>query len=150
MILDKQTRLAAAQNLTASGATTDYYDCGAARNLGEGEPMAMMFTITADTDYGTTDEAYTFALQGDDNTSFSSPTTIESKLYSLANGNAPGTFLKAGAVVVLPIPPGLTERYLRGYLTLGGTTPIVTFNCDIVPLSSARKVTDYPSNFQVL
>lgn len=148
--LDKQARLAAAQALSASGATTDYYDCSAARNFGDGEPMCMVFTVTTAADYTTTDEAYTFAIQGDDNTGFSSPVTIESKLFSLANANPPGTYLTVGAQVILPIPPGLTEQYLRGYLTLGGTTPSVTFNCDIVPLSFVRKIKDYPSAFTVL
>lgn len=148
--LDKQTRLATAQALAASGNTTDYYDCSQARNFGDGEPMCMVYTITTAADYTTTDEAYTFAIQGDDNTGFSSATTIGSKLFSLANANPPGTYLTVGAQVILPIPPGLTEQYLRGSLTLGGTTPSVTFNCDILPLSFVRKIKDYPSNFNIL
>lgn len=148
--LDKQTRLATAQALSASGNTTDYYDCGSARNLGDGEPMCMVYTITTAADYTTTDEAYTFAIQCDDNSSFSSATTLESRLFSLANGNAPGTYLTVGSQVILPIPVGLTEQYIRGSLTLGGTTPSVTFNCDILPLSFVRKIKDYASNFTVL
>jgi hypothetical protein len=150
MFLDRQTRLATAQTLAASGATTDYLDTTQARNLGDGEPMCMVFTMTTAADYVTTDEAYTFAIQCDDNAGFASPTTLESRLYSLANGNGAGTNLLAGAQVILPFPQGLVEQYVRGYVTEGGTTPTCTFNCDIVPLSFVRKPKDYPSAFSVL
>lgn len=144
-ILDKQTRLATAQAFTASGATTDYFDCGAVRNLGDGEPMAMVFTVTTAADYTTADETYSFGIQCDDNTSFSTPTTQESRAVSAASSG-----LAAGTLVVLPIPPGLTEQYVRGYLTLGGTTPSISVNCDILPLSAVRKLKDYASNFTIL
>ena len=148
--IDKQARLAQAANITASAATTDYYDFGSVRNIGDGEPMCMVFTMTADADYTTTDEAYTFAIQCDDNTSFTTPNTLESRLFSLAANTPAGTFLKAGMQVVLPFPTGLTEQYVRGYLTLGGTTPICTYTCDIMPQTFVRKIKDYPSSFAVL
>lgn len=144
MILDKQTRLASAQALTASGATTDYLDIGGSRNLGDGEPMAMVFTVTTAADYTTADESYTFAIQGDDNTSFSTPTVLESRAVSAASGG-----LAVGKQVVLPIPTGLSERYLRGYLTLAGTTPSISVNCDVVPLVSVRKDYTYPNNYTI-
>jgi len=150
MYCDKQTRLGTAQALAASGATTDYLDISKARNLGDGEPKAMVFTVTTAADYGTTDEAYTFAVQCDDNTSFSSPTTLESRLFSLANGNAPNAYLKVGDQVVLILPTGTpVEQYVRGYLTLGGTTPSISVTCDIVPLSVVSKRALYASGFAV-
>jgi hypothetical protein len=142
--LDKQTRLGSAQAFSASGATTDYYDASSARNLGDGEPMALVFTVTTGADYTTTDETYTFALQCDDNTGFSTPLTCESRTVSAASSG-----LVAGTQVVLPIPTGLVEQYVRGYLTLGGTTPSISVTTDIVPMSFVRKPKDYPSSFTV-
>jgi len=148
--IDNQLRLGTAQALSASGASTDYLDISKTRNIGDGEPLVMLFTVTVAADYTTTDEAYTFAVQCDDNTSFSSPTTLESRLFSLANANPPGTYLKAGAQVALPIPPGLSvEQYVRGYLTLGGTTPSITVTTDVVPQSMVPKTALYASGFSV-
>ncbi len=152
-LYDNQVRLATAQAFSASGASTDYHDISKSRSLA-GEPLAMVFTVTTAADYTTTDEAYTFSLQCDDNTGFSSPVTLVSRLFSLANNNPPGTFLKAGAQVSLPIPPGLlegrTEQYVRGYLTLGGTTPSVSVNIDIMPQSMVAKPALYASGFSIL
>lgn len=148
-LIDNQLRLGTAQALSASGATTDYWDTGKAREIGNGEPLAMVFTVTTAADYTTTDEAYTFTIQGDDNTGFSTPVTMASRLYSLANTNPPGTYLTVGKQVVVPVTPGFQERYLRGYLTLGGTTPSVSVTTDIVPLSMVSKVSLQASGFSV-
>lgn len=143
MILDGETRLSDAQSLSASGATTNYYDQGLDHDLGRGEPMAMVFTITTAADTADGNETYSFAAQTDDNTSFSSATDMIER--SMA-----GADLEVGAQVVLPLPPE-AERYVRGYVTLGGTTPSVSFDCDIMPLSMARRDHDvhYASGFSV-
>lgn len=129
MILDQETRLGSAQAFTASGATTDYYDAGTSADMARGEPLAMVFTVTTAADITTGDETYAFAVQTDDNTGFASATTLATRTVAAAN-------LTAGRSVVVPIPPG-AERYSRGYLTLAGTTPSVSVDCDIVPLSMA-------------
>lgn len=144
MLTDKQTRLGDAQAFSASGATTDYYDSGVARNLGDGEPMAMLFTVTTGADITTGDETYKFGLQCDDNTSFSSALTLLERTVAAASSG-----LAAGKQVVLPIPPGLVERYIRGYLTLGGTTPSISVDCDIVPLSMVPKTAYYADGFDI-
>ena len=137
MILDAETRLGSAQAFTSSGATTDYYDQGADVDLGRGEPMAAVFTVTTAADSTTGDETYKFAVETDDNTSFSSATEITGRTVAAAS-------LAAGDRVVLPLPPD-AERYIRGYLTLGGTTPSVSCDCDILPLSMAG--VDYDTHY---
>ena len=145
MFIDNQLRLGLKQAFSASGASTDYWDNGKARNVGDGEPMAMVFTVTTDADYTTTDETYAFAIQCDDNTSFSSPTTLETRTISAASSG-----LVAGTKIALPFPPGvLVEQYVRAYLTLGGTTPSVTVTTDIMPLSMVSKRALYASGFAV-
>ena len=104
----------------------------------------MLFTVTTGADYTTADETYKFGLQCDDNTSFSSPTTILERTISAASSG-----LAAGKQVVLPIPPGPVERYVRGYLTLGGTTPSISVDCDIVPLPMVPKTAYYADGFDI-
>lgn len=140
MPIDNAIRLGSSQAFSSSGATTDYWDSGKSRDIGSGESLAMVFTIMTAADYTTTDEAYSFAVQCDDNTSFSTPMTLASRLFSLANTNPPGTYLAAGKQVAIEIPPGMAERYIRGYLTLSGTTPSVTVSTDIMAWADIQKV----------
>lgn len=138
---DIQTRLAAAQALSASGGTDNYYDQKVDADLGSGEPMAVVYTITTAADGTTGNETYDFAVQTDDNTSFSSATELVSRAVPFAS-------LTVGAKVVLALPPD-AERYIRGYVTLGGTTPSVSFTCDLVPYSFVREITDYKANYTI-
>lgn len=131
MILDLQTRLGSAQAFAASGATTDYYDCGGAFDISRGEPMAMVFTVTTAADFTTGDETYTFAVQTDSASGFGTVQTLVSRAILAAN-------LTVGSQHVFPLPNGVL-RYVRGYLTLAGTTPSVSVDTDILPLSMARE-----------
>lgn len=131
MILDLETRLSSAQALTASGATTDYYDCGGAFNLDKGEPVAMVYTVTTAADITTGDETYALAVQTDSDSAFGTVQTLLSRTIAAAD-------LAVGDQHVFVLPNGCL-RYIRGYATLGGTTPSVSFDCDILPLSMARQ-----------
>lgn len=142
---DKYTRLASAQAFSASGATTDYLDGDVAADIGAGEPLAVVFTPTVAADHTTGDETYNFAIQMDSDPAFGTVQTIISSTVAAAS-------LVPGAKVVVPIPPilnGQQLRYLRGYLTLGGTTPSITVTVDVVPLSVVQEYIAYPSGFVV-
>lgn len=144
-LIDNQLRLGSAQAFSASGATTDYWDTSKARNTGDGEALCMVFTVTTAADYTTTDETYQFAIQCDDNTSFSSPATLLTRTISAASSG-----LAVGVRVVVPFPPGaLVEQYVRGYLTLGGTTPSISVTTDIMPESMVPKTYLNASGFAV-
>lgn len=143
-MLDNQLRLASNQAFTASGATTNCLDQSQAKNLGDGEPMAMVFTVTAAANY-TTNETYTFAIQSGTTSAFSSPTTLESRTISGASNALP-----VGAQVALVLPPCLSiSEFIQGYLTLAGTTPTISVDVDILPLAAVRKEALYPSGFVV-
>lgn len=144
MILDTYLKLAGAQthNAASTVAMTDTLDLTNARDAMLGEPLALVVIVK--TALAGTSPTVAFAVQVDDNNSFSSPTTVaQSKTLSGAAA-AP-----AGAVIVVPLPP-LTEimtaspiqaefRYLRGQITLGGTGPSITFDAYIMPLSMASQ-----------
>jgi hypothetical protein len=137
MILDAQNLFSDAQAVTADAASTNYIDLGVARNLFDGEPMAVVIQVDVAADGTTTDETYEFQIETDDNTSFSSATDL--LLHSIGYAS-----LTAGSTHVLPIPVGAAvERYIRVYYNVGGTTPSVTVTAFLQPLSMVQKYKNY-------
>jgi hypothetical protein len=126
MILDAQTRLSNAQALTATADSTNYIDLGSDRDIGRGNPQALVITVDTAADTADANETYQFQVETDDNTSFSSSTIIADRTIA-------GASLTAGSRHVIPL--GLTnERYLQGVYTLGGTSPSVTVTAFIQPM----------------
>jgi len=119
MYVDNTLEVSDAQALTASAASTDVVDLGSDRDIGQGKTIYLVVTVDVAADGTTADETYTVAIQTDDNSGFSSATTLTT--VTIPRGTA------AGAMFVIPMPYG-NERYLRAYYTLGGTTPTVTLS----------------------
>ena len=136
MILDSQLLFSDAQAITADAASTNIVDLGIARNIFDGEPMAVVLTVDVAADGTTTDETYEFQIETDDNASFSSATDL--LVHSIGYAS-----LTAGSQHILPIPVGAAvEQYMRVYYNVGGTSPSVTVTAFLMPLSmvSKRKV----------
>lgn len=141
MIIDKQNLLSNAQALTATADSTNYIDLGVDRDIGKGEPMALVVSVGVAADSGTGDETYQFQLETDDNTSFSSSTIVADATIAAAS-------LTAGSIHVIGI--GLAnERYLQGVFTLGGTTPSATISAWVAPMTSVDATTYYASGYTV-
>lgn len=112
MIIDRELTFSLAQAVTASAASTDYYDQQVAQNFGALPGKFLQVTF---------DEAATAAgaatvvvtLQCDDNSAFSSPKTVATSATLALADMAPGK-----APVILAIPPSLDERYVRVYYTV--------------------------------
>lgn len=119
MYIDKLLELSDAQALTATGNTTNVIDLGSDRDVGNGQPLYLVLSLDVAPDGTTGDETYVFTLTTDDNSGFSSATTILTQTVPRSTA--------AGTKYVLPLPSA-NERYLRGTFTLGGTTPTVTFS----------------------
>ena len=119
MIMDKLGEFSDGQALTATAASTNTVDLLADRNIGRGETLWIVITLDVGADDTTGDETYSVAVQTDDNSSFSSATTIGT--ITINRGDA------AGTKYVFAMPYN-NERYLRLNYTLGGTTPTVTLN----------------------
>ncbi len=128
MIIDAQNLFSDDQALTATAVSTNVIDLGIDRNVGIGEPMAAVVTLSVAADDADADETYVVTLETDDNSSFSSATVI-----------ATATILKgaeAGSKVVLMVPADETaERYLRINYTLGGTSPSMTVKTFLQPVN---------------
>lgn len=141
MILDSLLKFSDAQALTATAASTNVVDLSNDRVIGIGEPMALVVTVGVAADFTTTDETYQFDLQTDDNEGFSSATSIGSVAV-------PASALTAGDKVVIPLGHA-NQQYLRANYTLGGTTPSVTVDAFLQPLSMIDGAVTYPSGYSI-
>ncbi len=115
--LDAALQLNASQTKTATfnGVGIDLKAVKAAR---VGQPVAAFVDVTA-RDFTTTDETYTAVLEeSDDNSSFA----------------ACGPIITISAVGKLNVPGFLSKRYARLTVTLGGTTPSLTYQAWIAPV----------------
>lgn len=124
------------QAITASAASTNILDLGAAgtphgaasaisRDIAKGMPVPILVQVTADF---ATLTSLRVAIQTDDNTSFSSATTVlESEDVAVAN-------LVAGfKFPFLHLPLGISERYLRlNYTVTGSNATAGTVTAGIV------------------
>ncbi len=142
MYIDLENQLSDAQALTATADSTNYIDLGVDRDIGKGEPMALVVSVDVAADFTSADETYRFQLETDDNTSFSS-STIVADLTIVAGS------LTAGSVHVIPIT-NTNERYLQGVYTLAGTSPSVTVTAFLQPMSMIQNAdVTYASGFTV-
>src|SRR5688572_22993017 len=120
MILDAMLRFSNEQAVTEDARSTNTLDLGVARKFFVGQAAVILILIDVGADFTTTDETYEFQLRTDNNTDFSSPTTLYTQAILAAS-------LAAGAKVILPAPVNAgVERYLELYYNVGGTTPTIT------------------------
>jgi hypothetical protein len=113
MIIDKDLILSDAQAVTASAASDNYIDQGAAGDAVRPCILKVMCNTTADS---TNDTAtVVVSIQTDDNSSFSTPATLATSA-SFAIGDAGVT--AGGSVMEVALPAGL-QRYIRVYYTIG-------------------------------
>lgn len=140
MLRDKELMFSDQQVVTTAAATpsTNYLDMGVARDPGVGEELWAVGLVREAVTASGGAANVTFALQVDDNTSFSTPTTI------YTTGAIAKATLALGyrfmCVRLPPIPAGAKERYLRGLitpdtndLTTGKFDIFLTRNVDLLP-----------------
>jgi hypothetical protein len=129
-MIDSKLLLSDAQALTATADSTNSVDFSSDRDIGRGEAWAMVMVVDVAADFTTGDETYTFAIETDDNSSFSSATTLFSTAILAAS-------LTAGSQHVFPL--GITnERYVQAVYTLAGTSPSATVTTYLAPLNSVN------------
>lgn len=127
--LDAQNLYSDAQALTVTAPSTNTIDHGQDRNVGIGEPLAVVITVDVGAAGGGT---LTIALQSDDNAAFASPATPATTIA------IPAASLTAGAQIVLPVPPDtFSERFTRLNYTLATMTGI-TVTAFMAPFSQIQ------------
>ena len=112
MFLDKENQFSSAQAITASAASTNLIDLGDAKDHAVGQQLPLNAMVVTNFASNT---SLTVALQTDDNTGFSSATTVSQ------TGAVPVASLVAGYTFTLAIPFEGLERYIRLYYTIGGS-----------------------------
>jgi hypothetical protein len=122
-IIDRENNYSGAsgQTIVATGPSTDVIDHRLDRDMGIGEPLAVVVVPRAVPDAADGNETYVFQVQTDDNSGFGSPASI-GPAVTIVRGSA------AGLKYVVMLPPDTTwERFSRISWTLGGTTPSITY-----------------------
>ena len=125
MIFDKTLMFSDAQAITADAASTNIVDLGATgtpfggnqltRDIGIGTKIPLWISVGATFNTLT---SLTVSVQVDDNEAFSSPKTVASRTYALAD-------LVAGSKLVFPdyVPEGTDERFIRLFYDVTGSNP---------------------------
>lgn len=130
MYTDALNLFSDAQALTATADSTNVIDLGVDRNVGQGEPLAIVIVTDVAADFTTTDEDYTVNVETDSVEAMSSARVIASRNWVTANAAE----LAAGTKIVIPLPHD-NERYLQLAFVLAGTTPTWTVTAFLVPMS---------------
>lgn len=142
MYVDSQNLFSDSQALTATAASTNLIDLGVDRDIGVGEPLAVVLTVEVAADATTGNETYQVDVETDDNSSFSSASVIARRIPTAAE-------LALGTVMTIPLP-NTNERYIRLNYTLGGTTPTVTLSAHLAPLSMVQNNRTYADGFSIM
>ena len=157
MYVDSQLLLSDAQALSGTGAVaTNIVDLGVASSVGNGEPMAVVFTVDVAADQTTGDEDYTFDLEYSSTADQSSGYVLMGRrAFESGTPAAPAQnadLLVAGYSFAIPVPPtgaGDDERYLGVRYTLAGTTPTITVTAYLTPMSAIDATVDYADGFAI-
>ena len=145
MITDKYLRLSEAQEVLTSAVSTNTIDLSQARDVGEGKPLYMVFTVTTAFTRAAGALTVTFNTLIDDDAALGSPTTLTS------TGAIAKADLAVGAQFVLQIPPVLGSkglRYLGASFTNSATADTGKVTVDIVETFQDGKKF-YPSGYTV-
>jgi hypothetical protein len=132
MIIDYNLQFSDAQSVTADAASTNIIDLGSDRDIGVGEEMKI--ALNFDVAMGGSSPTLAVLVQTDDNSSFSSATTV------LTSRSIAAAAL--GDTLVLGLPD-TNERYIRLYYDVGGSSPTMTVSASVV--KDAQQWSSYPN-----
>lgn len=156
MILDSQLQFSDSQALTATALSTNVINLSADRNIGVGEPMAVMVNVEVAADQTTGDEDYMFDLETASDAGITTARKLLGRrIFESGTPAAPAEnadLLVAGFTFAIPIPPGglaESEQYLGLRYTLAGTTPTITVSAFLVPLSTIEKANVYADGITI-
>jgi len=156
MYIDKLLKLSDAQNVTATAVGTNVVDIEVARGVGNGEPMAVVFSVGVAGDQVSGDEDYTFDVEYATNAAQSTGAQLMGRrIFESGTPTAPAQnadLLVAGFVFAIPIPPTTGDEdgdFLGVRYTLAGTTPDITVDAWIAPLSDVSQYVSYADNVTI-
>lgn len=152
MVLDALLQLSDAQAVTSADAySTNTIDLGATtpvRQIGSGEPMALLISVDVAAAGDGTPASFTNTFD------FIFVQSVNADLSShdeVIKRRVAGADLVAGAVVILPLPPGaITKRYIGARYELG-TDDTITVSAWLAPLNMVQTLAKaYASGYVIL
>lgn len=156
MILDSQLQFSAAQAVTASAVGTNVIDLSVARAVGNGEPLAVVFTVSVAADQTSGDEDYTFDVEYATNAAQSTGRQIVGRrIFESGTPTAPAQdadLLIAGFSFVIPVPPTTTDedgQFLGIRYVTAGTSPTITISASLQPQSMIDQSALYASGYSI-
>lgn len=156
MYIDSQLLISDTQTVTATAVGTNVIDLGVARSIGNGEPMAVLFTIESDAVQTGGDEDYTFEVEYSSVAAQTSGyVTMGRRLYESGTPAAPAQnadLLVTGYKFAIPIPPTSAlddERYLGVRYTIAGAAADVDVSAVVIPMSMIDATVDYADGFAI-
>ncbi len=114
MIMDRTLLFSDRQAITATAASTNVVDLGAARNMSPGKVVPLAIAVTETFNNLT---SLAVSIETDDNAAFSSATTVATGV------TYPAADLVAGKQLLLPDVLTGKERFVRLKYTVVGTAP---------------------------
>ena len=133
MLIDYNLQMSDAQSVTADAASTNVIDLGSDRDIGPGEDMKIV--VSFDVAMGGTSPTLAVQVQTDDNSGFTSASTIATSRTIAAAA--------VGDTLVMGLPDQ-NERYIRLNYDVGGTNPTMTVSASIV--KDAQQYQSYPNS----
>ena len=156
MFIDSQNLFSDAQAVTTSAVGTNVISLGVARDIGAGEPMAVVFCVDVAADQTTGDEDYTFDVEYATNAAQTTGRQLIGKrIFESGTPTAPAQdadLLVAGYRFVIPLPPvsaSEDEIFLGVRYTTAGTSPTITVTAFLQPLNMIQNDRVYTKNYPI-
>lgn len=156
MIIDAHNLFSDAQAVTTSAVGTNVIDLGSDRSIGNGEPMAVLFTVDVAADQTTNDEDYTFDVEYASNAAQTTGRQIIGRrVFESGTPTAPAQdadLLVAGFSFAIPLPPTKlteSEQYLGIRYVTVGTTPTITCTAALMPMANIQADVLYPDGITI-
>lgn len=156
MYLDAENQFSDSQAVTASAVGTNVIDLSLDRSIGNGEPLAVVFTVDVTADQTSGDEDYTFDVEYASNAAQTTGRQlIGRRVFESGTPTAPAQdadLLVVGFKIIIPIPPtklSESEQFIGIRYVTAGSTPIITCSAFLIPLSMVDATNDYDSGFLI-
>ena len=156
MYIDAQLQFSSAQAVTTTAVGTNVIDLSIDRSIGNGESMGVMFIVTVAADQTTGDEDYTFQVEYASNAAQSTGRQlIGERIFESGTPTAPAQdadLLVVGFRFFVPIPPTTlaeSEQYLGIRYVTAGTSPTITCDAQLMPMSMVDATNDHASGYTI-
>ncbi len=156
MFIDAENQFSDAQAVTASAVGANVIDLSQDRSIGNGNPMAVVFTVDVAADQTTGDEDYTFDIEFATNAAQTTGRQLVGRrVFESGTPTAPAQnadLLVAGFKFAIPLPPTTlaeSEQYLGIRYVTAGTSPTITVTAWLTPMNMIDASVSYPNGYTI-